>query len=116
MTRDRTHLKDGDEAWIAKYRAPLKDAPVEQSRSTRVREALNTAYTLALSHISRILDRWPRAHLQRSTQSSQPTPVWQRQSATRDMNLAGSDVKQPASPVLSPSLTSEAVSAEHTGE
>ena len=116
MTRDRTHLKDADEAWIAKYRAALEQDPVEQSRYMKVREALNLAHTLALSHISRILDRWPRAHLQRSAQSSEPPPVSQPQISTRDRNLAESDANQSASPVLSPLLTGGALSSERTGE
>lgn len=69
MTTDEIHLKDADEAWIEKYRAAVKEIPVEPSRSS-LREALSSSCILALSSISRIFGRRPRANSQRSGQPS----------------------------------------------
>jgi len=93
MATNRTHLKDAEEAWIAKYRAALKNIPVEQSRSTRVREALNRAHTITVSHIGRILARSLDPSLwKRSVQSSKPMPV-SPQASTRNRNLPESNAK-----------------------
>jgi hypothetical protein len=89
MANDRTYMKDAEEAWITKYRAALREIPVETSRSAKVRDALNRAYSVAISPIGRMLatsldpGRWNK-----SAQPSQPKPVSQ---ATRI--LAESNVK-----------------------
>ncbi|SRR5208283_102802 len=74
MTTDRILPKDADEAWIAKYRAAVKEVRVEPSRSSKIREALHRAGTLALSGIGRILHRLLGSRSQASAQqrSSQP--------------------------------------------
>jgi hypothetical protein len=92
MATDRTYMKDAEEAWIKKYRTALKEIQVEPSRSTKVRDALNRAHSITISHISRMLarsldpGRWNRA-----AQSSEPKPVSQAQGSNR--NLAESNAK-----------------------
>jgi hypothetical protein len=94
METDRIYSKDAEEAWIAKYRATLRDIPVQQSPSMKAREALNRAYKIALSYIGRIwavsLDPSRR---QRSAQSSESKPVLQPQRSTRSTTLAESNAK-----------------------
>jgi hypothetical protein len=96
MAMDRTPLKDAEEAWIAKYRSALKDIPVQQSRSTRLHEALERAQSIIVSRVAGILagaldpSRWNE--FRRSVQSSKPMPVSQLQ-ATRNGSLAESNSK-----------------------
>jgi|ERR1700733_6501010 hypothetical protein len=99
MATDRLHGKDkgAEEAWIAKYRSALKEIPVQPSRSTILRGALNRVHGMIVSHLSGILARsrdvshwnWNR---KRSAQFSKPMPVSQSP-ATRSRNLAEPSVK-----------------------
>ncbi len=80
MTTDQILPKDADEAWITKYRAAVKEVPVEHSRSSKIREALTRVRTLALSGISRILHRLQRSRsqapaLQRTAQPPETSAV-----------------------------------------
>jgi hypothetical protein len=75
MTTDRIHLKDADEAWIAKYRAAVKEDPVKRSRSSKIRQALNQAHTLVFSRLNRILDRWLPGRSQSSAQPPETSVV-----------------------------------------
>jgi len=75
MTTDRIHLKDADEAWIAKYRAAVKEVPVKRSRSSKIRQALNQAHTLVFSCVNRIRDRWLPARSQSSAQPPEASVV-----------------------------------------
>jgi hypothetical protein len=94
MAIDRIHLNDAEEAWIAKYRAALKEIPVQQPRSTRVRDALNRVHGIAASHIGRILATSLDASLwKRSVQSSEPLPAPQPQSSVRNLSQAESSAK-----------------------
>jgi hypothetical protein len=94
MAVDQIHLKDAEEAWIEKYRAALKDIPVQQSRSTRVREALNRAHGIAVSHIGRILaTSLDPALWKRSVQSSKAMPVSRSQNSIRNRNQGESSAK-----------------------
>jgi hypothetical protein len=89
MATDRTYIKDAEEAWITKYRAALTEIPVETSRSTKVRDALNRAYSVTISQIGRMLARsLDPGRWNESAQPSQPKPVSQ---ATR--NLAESSAR-----------------------
>jgi|ERR1700677_3548453 hypothetical protein len=101
MASDRLHGKDksAEEAWIAKYRSALKEIPVQPSRSTMLREGLNRAHSMIISHLSGILARsWDASHWKRdgnekrSAQFSKSMPVSQSP-ATRNRNLAESSVK-----------------------
>jgi hypothetical protein len=92
MATDRTYMKDAEEAWIAKYRAALKEIPVEPSRSTKVREALNRVHSSTVSHISRMLARsLDPSRWKKSAQSFEPKPVSQAQGSNQ--NLPESNAK-----------------------
>jgi hypothetical protein len=89
MGTDRTYMRDAEEAWITKYRAALREIPVETSRLRKVRDALNRAYSVTISQIGRMLARsLDPGSSNRSARPSQPKPVSQ---ATR--NLAESNAK-----------------------
>ena len=110
MTKDRAHLNDADEAWIAKYRAALNDNPIQPSRSMRVRAVLQSAQNVAISKISRILARWngARRHHQRPVASSEAEPPSQPPSSIRNRDLSGPKADHLPSPVL----TGKALDAE----
>lgn len=92
MATDRTYIKDAEEAWITKYRAALGEIPVETSRSTKVRDALNRAHTVTISHIGRLLVRsLDPVRWNRSARLSEPKPVSQAPGPPR--NLAESSAK-----------------------
>jgi hypothetical protein len=94
MATDRTYMKDAEEAWIAKYRAALKEIPVEPSRSTKVRDALNRAHGITISHISGMLARsLDPSRWKKSVQPSEPKPVAQTGASTRNGNLTESNAK-----------------------
>jgi hypothetical protein len=94
MATDQTYLKDAEEAWIAKYRAALREVPVENSRSTRVRDALNRAHGITISNIARMLARsLAPSEWKKSVQPSERTPVTQAQTSIRTGNLAESNAK-----------------------
>jgi hypothetical protein len=94
MATDQTYLKDAEEAWIAKYRAALKEVPGEPSRSTKVRDALNRAQGITISNITRMLARsLDPSRWKKSVQPSEPTPVTQAQTSIRTGSLAESNVK-----------------------
>jgi hypothetical protein len=114
MTMDRTPLNDSEEAWIAKYRASLGNTPVRQSRSAKVRQALNSVHNVVIWHIGSIFNRWTRAHSQKSARSSEPTLISQAQTSTRNAGPAESNANQSAS-WLAPPPTSKAFEGEHVG-
>src|SRR5580698_5779643 len=93
MAIDRIHFNDAEEAWIAKYRSALKEIPVQQPRSTRLRDALNRVHGIAASHIGRILaTSLDSSFWKKSAQPSKPMPVSQAQPSVRNMNQAASSV------------------------
>lgn len=108
MTRDGIHLDDADEAWIAKYRAAVKQVPVELSPSTRIGKALKKARTLVFLRISSFLERWSRTHSQKSPQSP-AISVAQTQSPS---NTAAHSSPKPSATGGLPPLTAEALTAQ----
>jgi hypothetical protein len=93
---DRTHWENAEESWIAKYRAALKDAPVEQSRFMRVCVALTSARDTVISQVGRILTRWTQAKRKGPASSSNPAPISEPRNSTREMNRAESSGKPPS--------------------
>jgi hypothetical protein len=92
MATDRTHFNQTEEEWIAKYRAALKEIPVQPSRSTKVRDALNRAHSTTISRISRMFARpLDPSRWEKTAQPSEPTRGSRAQGSTRD--LAESNVK-----------------------
>jgi hypothetical protein len=86
MATDRTHFNHAEEAWIEKYRAALKEIPVQPSRSTKVRDALNRAHSSTISHISRVLARsLDPSRWKKSAPTFEPKPVSQAQGSTRNL-------------------------------
>ena len=92
MATDRTYMKDAEEVWIAKYRAALNEIPVEPSRSTKVRDALNRAHSITVTHVSRLLARsLDPSRWKKYAQSVESKPVSQAQTSNR--NLPESNTK-----------------------
>jgi len=92
MATDRTGMKNAEDAWIAKYRAALKKVPVELSRSSKVREALNRAHSITVSHIGRMLARsLGPSRWKKSAQPVEAKSASQAQASNR--NLAESNAK-----------------------
>jgi hypothetical protein len=50
-----SRVENVDEAWILKYRAALKDAPVEEPRFAKTLDALRAFRTKLLSHMNQVL-------------------------------------------------------------
>jgi len=101
MVTDRTRLKNAEELWIAKYRAALRDAPVQQSLFVRVRVVLHSAQNILVSQIRRIVNNWIQSHphsqeqqKQRSARSSQSPPVPETATSSRKMNQPESTGKR----------------------
>jgi hypothetical protein len=103
---NRAHSENADEVWIAKYRAALKDTPVQQSRFMRVHAVLNNARNIVSSHIGGILHRWTQTQKPVPSSasglktvdypSSKPTLISKPQTSTRKINRAESSGKQPS--------------------
>jgi hypothetical protein len=49
---DGTHSNSQEDAWIAKYRAALENAPAEESSATRIRKALVNVCQFVISRFS----------------------------------------------------------------
>lgn len=62
----RTHVNDGDEDWIAKYRAALKESPVRQSYFRKLRAAVRRAHQFVVVRVGKVLRHG------RQTQSEKP--------------------------------------------
>jgi hypothetical protein len=67
------HLQQSNnEEWIAKYRAALDAALIQQSRTLRLRAALNHFSRVVASYLGQLVDEWMSA--QWLTASSQLNP------------------------------------------
>ncbi len=94
MATDRAYMKDAEDAWIAKYRAALKEIPVEPSRSTKFRDALNRAHSSTISRISGMLARsLDPSRWKKHAQFSEPKPVSHAEASIRNRNLPESNAK-----------------------
>jgi hypothetical protein len=72
---DRADLRDGDEAWIAKYREALKITPVEISGFVKFRIALGNACQFLVSRFRRSLHRGPQSVSARATNAALQPPA-----------------------------------------
>jgi hypothetical protein len=50
-----SRVENVDEAWILKYRAAIKDAPVEEPRFAKTLDTLRSFRTKLLSHMKQVL-------------------------------------------------------------
>jgi len=92
---DRADVHDDDELWIAKYRAALKDIPVQQSSLMKVRAALAHARKILFSRLEGILDLWAKSNSQRSSRSIEVHSVLQPHSLIGNKSRAAPARKPP---------------------
>jgi hypothetical protein len=93
---DHVYVHSEDETWIAKYRAAVKDLPVQPSGLIKIREALSGARNVVFSHLNTFLDRWAQCNPPKSAPSVAPTPVLQLHSSIGKANRTEPKSKPPA--------------------
>ena len=86
MEMNQTFVENAEETWIAKYRSAVKVPSIQQSRLMKVREAVNSAYSIVILRVGRILNRWTQPRTQKPAPSSQPMLVPEPQTLTGKMN------------------------------
>lgn len=95
MEINRNHLENADEAWIAKYRTALSNAPVPQPRFMRVRAALASVHKSVSSQLDRIFSaRTKTQPSQRPVPVPEPVPVAEPEKSIRKVNRVESSVKR----------------------